>query len=315
MTSEPAPRLSVVDYDPAWPSCFDEIRRALEPVLAGIAATVEHVGSTAVPGLPAKPIVDIDVVVESTDDVLRVLDRLESIGYERKGDRGVEGREALAPPAQLPFHHPYVVVRGSKAHLDHVLLRDFLRADPSAAAEYAAEKRRHAPFLGSDRARYTDAKSDLVEAMLQRASEAAGVRAAEPALVDGIDYRWRAPIAPEVIDDLVSSAFAGPPSPGWWRRVRPRSLGGVTAHDGDELVGFVNVVTDGALHAFLLDTAVRATHRRRGIGTRVVRRAAERARAADCEWLHVDYEEALSDFYIRACGFRTTAAGVIRLTD
>lgn len=112
---------------------------------------------------------------------------------------------------------------------------------------------------------------------------------------------------------LVGAAFGGEPAPSWWRRVRPRSLGWVTAHDDDTLVGFVNVITDGGLHAFILDTAVAASHRHRGIGTGLVRRATVRAREADCEWLHVDFERALSDFYLGSCGFSPTSAGLIRL--
>jgi GNAT superfamily N-acetyltransferase len=78
------------------------------------------------------------------------------------------------------------------------------------------------------------------------------------------------------------------------------------------LVGFVNVLGDGGVHAFLLDTTVHPSARRRGLGVRLVRRAAEEASRAGARWLHVDYEERLSGFYAR-CGFRPTAAGVRRL--
>lgn len=97
--------------------------------------------------------------------------------------------------------------------------------------------------------------------------------------------------------------------------MRPRSLGWVTAHDNTDpsVIGFVNVIIDGGLHAFLLDTAVAKTHRRQGIGTHLVRHAADRARAAGCEWLHVDFEPELTEFYLNACGFQPTAAGLLRL--
>ena len=305
--------LTVTDYDPQWAATFRVIRAAIEPVLAGVAVTVEHVGSTAVPGLAAKPIIDVDIVVDDASDVPTVLDRLVDLGYEPKGERGIEGREMLEPPADLPFHHPYVVVRGTKAHLDHVLLRDYLVANPDAATEYGAAKKENAHLLHSDRARYTDAKSDLVERMLVRARDFAGVEVTLGDAVGGISYSWRAAVDADAVDALVGEAFGGQPRLGWWRRVRARSLGWVTANDADALVGFVNVVTDGGDHAFVLDTVVASTHRRRGIGTELVRRAAGRARAADCQWLHVDFADELSGFYYGACGFRSTTAGLIRL--
>jgi ribosomal protein S18 acetylase RimI-like enzyme len=109
-------------------------------------------------------------------------------------------------------------------------------------------------------------------------------------------------------------AHGGNAEVGWWDRIRPHSLGWVTARDaGGRLVGFVNVVSDGGDHAFLIDTKAHGAHQRRGIGTRVVRFAAEHAKAAGCEWLHVDFEADLGPFYFDACGFRPTDAGLIHL--
>jgi ribosomal protein S18 acetylase RimI-like enzyme len=79
------------------------------------------------------------------------------------------------------------------------------------------------------------------------------------------------------------------------------------------LVGFVNVVGDGGDHAFLIDTKTRAEYQRRGIGTRVVALAAQHAKAAGCEWLHVDFDDHLRAFYFDACGFEPTEAGLIHL--
>ena len=112
--------------------------------------------------------------------------------------------------------------------------------------------------------------------------------------------------------DLVRS-HGGDASPGWWDAVRPHSLGWATARDGGVLVGFVNVAWDGGDHAFLLDTKTRGACQRRGIATRVVRLAASHARAAGCTWLHVDFTPGLRAFYLTACGFRPTDAGLIHL--
>ena len=113
--------------------------------------------------------------------------------------------------------------------------------------------------------------------------------------------------------DLVAS-HGGNPAVGWWDRIRGHSLGWVGARDRHGLlVGFVNVAWDGGDHAFLIDTKTRTSHQHRGIGRELVRHAVANARAAGCEWLHVDFEPRLAPFYLEACDFRRTEAGLIHL--
>lgn len=97
-----------------------------------------------------------------------------------------------------------------------------------------------------------------------------------------------------------------------WSAVLARSLTWVCAYEGPRLVGFVNVAWDGGQHAFLLDSTVHPSVRRRGIGTALVRLAVEASKNAGATWLHVDYEPALARFY-EQCGFHPTAAGLQRL--
>ena len=130
---------------------------------------------------------------------------------------------------------------------------------------------------------------------------------------DGVVLRWREPLADEEMLDLVAS-HGGTPVPGWWDQIRPHSMGWVTARVGDEIVvGFVNVVSDGSDHAFLIDVKTRRAYQRKGIGVRVVKFAAQHAKAAGCEWLHVDFEPHLRAFYFDACGFQPTDAGLVHL--
>ena len=132
-------------------------------------------------------------------------------------------------------------------------------------------------------------------------------------LSDGVVLRWRGPLSDAEMTDLVAS-YGGTPVAGWWDTIRAHSFGWVTARAADDvLVGFVNVVTDGGDHAFLIDTKTRGALQRRGIATRVVAFAAEHARAAGCEWLHVDFDDELRAFYLEACAFEPTAAGLIHL--
>ena len=99
----------------------------------------------------------------------------------------------------------------------------------------------------------------------------------------------------------------------WARRLTAHALTWIGAFEDGRLIGFVQVAWDGGPHAFLIDTAVDPGCRRRGIGSALVAAAVEQARAAGCEWLHVDYEPHLEQFYLRGTGFRPTTAGLLRL--
>ena len=129
-----------------------------------------------------------------------------------------------------------------------------------------------------------------------------------------ITYEWRGEFANDAVNVLHAEGFEHPYLDiDWLTQVHRHSLGWVCAREGDGLVGFVNVAWDGGVHAFILDTMVAARARRRGIGAGLVSAAAEHARAAGCEWLHVDFEDHLTGFYFEACGFTATDAGLIAL--
>jgi GNAT superfamily N-acetyltransferase len=130
-----------------------------------------------------------------------------------------------------------------------------------------------------------------------------------------ITYRWRDDFDNVEINELHPEAFDAGASErrDWPTALTEQALGWVTARDESDLVGFVNVVWDGQVHAWIQDTVVAADHRTRCIGTRLVVSARDQAAQAGCEWLHVDFEDDLSDFYVGACGFTPTPAGLIRL--
>jgi GrpB-like predicted nucleotidyltransferase (UPF0157 family) len=156
----------ISDYDPHWPELFYELRDGLPAGLRVRARSIEHVGSTAVPGLAAKPIIDIDIVVADQADMAEAIGMLAAAGYPHKGDLGVIGREAFDQPPHLPEHHLYVCVEGAAPPVAHLRLRDHLRANPGTAREYAARKRELAAAYGDDRAGYTEAKTAFIEAVL-----------------------------------------------------------------------------------------------------------------------------------------------------
>ena len=132
--------------------------------------------------------------------------------------------------------------------------------------------------------------------------------------MENITYEWRGPFTNDEVNALHAEAFQHRLlDEDWVRQVERHSLGWVCARDAGGLVGFVNVPWDGGVHAFVLDTMVAGRAARRGIGKRLVAIAVEEARAAGCEWLHVDFDDELRPFYFEACGFEPTNGGLIAL--
>ena len=163
-----AGRIVIVDYDPAWPAVFESLRARVADALGSLALGIEHVGGTAVPGLAAKPIIDLDVIVAHPFHIAEAIERLEEIGYRHRGDEGILGREAFDHPSQCPLHHLYVCAVGSLALRHHLALREVLRADCALAAEYAALKRALAARFGEDREAYAQAKSAFIDQIYMR---------------------------------------------------------------------------------------------------------------------------------------------------
>jgi hypothetical protein len=129
-----------------------------------------------------------------------------------------------------------------------------------------------------------------------------------------ITYVWRDKFSNEALNRLHSEGFRHRVfHDDWWAQVNHHSLGWVCAKDADDVVGFVNVAWDGAMHAFILDTVVADACRYRGVATQMLAICVAEARKARCEWLHVDFEDHLRGFYFDRCGFVPTNAGLIKL--
>ena len=129
-----------------------------------------------------------------------------------------------------------------------------------------------------------------------------------------VDYSWRGSFTNAELNDLHAEGFGHRLlDVDWQGQVSRHSLGWVVAREDGQLVGFVNVAWDGGVHAFLLDALVTARVGRQGVGTKLVAVASDGARAAGCEWLHVDFEDHLRPFYFGSCGFSPTNSGLRRL--
>ncbi len=155
----------VVPWQPEWPARFEEIRAALLPVLEGLICGIEHVGSTSVPGLAAKPIIDIDIVIPDISVFLRVRDALAGLDYRHEGDLGIPGREAFKydDKPELMAHHLYVCARDAAELRRHLALRDYLRAHPQERERYAQVKFAAAARHPTDIDAYLEEKSAIIQ--------------------------------------------------------------------------------------------------------------------------------------------------------
>ncbi|HZR30053.1 MAG TPA: GrpB family protein [Terriglobales bacterium] len=159
----------VLDYDPNWPGVFQSLRKRIAHALGDIAAAIEHVGSTAVPDLAAKPIIDIDVLLASETMLSAAIERLATLGYIHQGDLGIPEREAFSAPANDTPHHLYVCLPCSAEFHRHVAFRDYLRAHPEDAKIYGDLKRALAERYRDNRSAYNDAKTGFVAELTSRA--------------------------------------------------------------------------------------------------------------------------------------------------
>ena len=178
MADVPDP-LVIVEYDPRWASEFAALQVALATVLETVSHRIEHVGSTAVTGLAAKPILDLDVVIEEAPTFSAAMKRLEAVGYKHQGDLGVPGREAfsrrgdtrvprVAGRPEWMEHHLYVCLSDSCELLRHLAFRDHLRGHADDARRYAKLKRELATRFRNDRDAYGRGKAAFVEEILRR---------------------------------------------------------------------------------------------------------------------------------------------------
>lgn len=157
--------IAVLPYDERWEQDFEQIRRELQAALGPLALRIEHVGSTAVRELSAKPIIDIDVVIRDYSLFGKVTAALKEIGYQYEGDLGIAGREAFRYDGKehLQKHHLYVCPENSAELKRHLALRDYLRAHPDAVRAYSRIKEEGAALYPDDIERYIQHKSSFIE--------------------------------------------------------------------------------------------------------------------------------------------------------
>lgn len=171
-------QVSIVEYDSRWPVEFSKLARVLKRFLGDSHEKIEHVGSTAVPGLAAKPILDIDIVISGEDKLPVVRDKLAQLEYSFEGEKGISQRWAFRRKDEKTpndgskktwmDHHLYVCPRESRELKRHLFLREFLRNHPQKVQEYGELKKDFSRKFGFDRIGYTEAKTEFLEGILEK---------------------------------------------------------------------------------------------------------------------------------------------------
>ena len=163
--------IEIVAYDAAWPGWFAQVGAGLRDALGDTAVRIDHVGSTAVPGLDAKPVLDIQISVVALEPSDPYAVPLERLGYVFHADNPERTKRYFREPPGTARTHLHVRRAGSFSQQLPLLFRDFLRADPDTAKQYAELKRSLATTFRDDRAGYTDAKSDFIWAVIRKADD------------------------------------------------------------------------------------------------------------------------------------------------
>ena len=158
-------RVTVVPYDAAWESAFEEIKREIEAVIGDMILSIEHIGSTSVKGMSAKPCIDVDVIIKDYSVFDEISEKLGTIRYIHEGDLGIKDREAFkyTEKPHLMMHHLYVCPQNSEELHRHITFRDFLRQNPEAVMKYSYVKEKAAELFPDDIDKYIAYKTPCIE--------------------------------------------------------------------------------------------------------------------------------------------------------
>ncbi len=158
-------KVVVLPYNVAWQSAFEKIKDEIEETIGDLILGIEHIGSTAVEGMSAKPCIDIDVIIDDYSVFAAVVNGLKAIGYMHEGDLGINDREAFkySGKEHLQTHHLYVCPKNSKELHRHITFRDFLQSNPEAVKKYSLIKEKAAELFPNDIDGYIEYKSSCIE--------------------------------------------------------------------------------------------------------------------------------------------------------
>jgi GrpB-like predicted nucleotidyltransferase (UPF0157 family)/GNAT superfamily N-acetyltransferase len=269
--------LIVLPYDPNWKTEFERIRHYLLEHIGDLVLEIKHVGSTSVPGLCAKPIIDIVAVMESYEVFPEIISRLEKVGYQHEGDRGVKDREAFKRliPDDFMDYHFYICPKDSEELSRWDIFLNALRNNNKLADEYGKLKMRLIDEVNGDRVLYTDSKTDFIVGVINKAIKNGDV-------MKNIQITDREITKEElnaIYDDfkVIDRENGIPDAP----QVRYQYM----AEQNGNVVGFASGLTNHKWF-YLSDMWVESSYRRQGLGKKLLSMLEERVQSIGIEHIY-----------------------------
>ncbi len=163
----------IVDYNPQWPQLYEQEKARIQAAIGEYLIDIQHIGSTSIPGLSAKPIIDSMAVIRNISLVTQCIKPLETLNYAYKGEGGIPGRHFFRKPIDIPQtgrnFHLHMVEKGHDQWAMYQLFREYMLLHPESVREYDTLKRELAAKHGSDRVAYTDAKAPFIRSIIRAA--------------------------------------------------------------------------------------------------------------------------------------------------
>lgn len=264
----------VLDYDPAWPTEFEEVKVKLGGLLDGIVADIVHIGSTSVPGMCAKPKIDVDVVLKSEELIPQGIERLKLAGYTYHGNKYNDGMWAFTTGRGSFGERVYLCAPGTPTHQKRLFFRDYLRGHPEDAAAYGALKRRLASETDNDWDHYTGNKGPFVASIVKKAA-ALHIRAVT---------EHKARIVQEILNDL-PKWFGIPASiAAYAQEAEVLPMFACSAPDGTT-IGFLSLKPTSEFAVEIHLMGVKESWHRIGIGRALITAAKVHAASQDARFL------------------------------
>jgi GrpB-like predicted nucleotidyltransferase (UPF0157 family) len=159
------------NYNEMWKKIFEEESKLISSTINEFLIDIQHTGSTAIPGMAAKPIIDIAVAIDSLSNIEKIIQFLQEVGYHYRGEQGISGRHLFAKgDEENRTHYLHIMEKNHPEWKNHILFRDYLKSNPKVAKEYERIKRELAKKYESDRGKYTEGKSKFIQKIIENAN-------------------------------------------------------------------------------------------------------------------------------------------------
>jgi len=159
-------------HNPQWEELFKQEKELISSAIADFLIDIQHIGSTAIPNIVAKPIIDIAVAIDSLDNIEKIIPSLENISFIYRGEQGIPDRHLFVKGGEnVRTHHLHVMQKGHYEWDKHILFRDYLKKHPNDAKQYSELKQKLFLKYGNDREKYTEGKSEVIQNIIEKAKK------------------------------------------------------------------------------------------------------------------------------------------------